>query len=117
MAMLRLPLTATLLATLLLGTNGVNVMPLVIVAVLVSYVLTARLTPVAKPAIAPGRAVVELAQGASTLTTNETAFAIAGDISGAHGLLGGKCLPGCTTRRHTPRFPRHQTVGCGRPLF
>ncbi len=48
-SMLRLPLTATLLATLLLGTNGVNVMPLVIVAVLVAYVLTARLTPVAKP--------------------------------------------------------------------
>ncbi|MEN3285263.1 MAG: hypothetical protein V7607_6403 [Solirubrobacteraceae bacterium] len=43
--MLSLPLTATLLATLLLGTDGLNVMPLVIVAVVVAYVTTARLGP------------------------------------------------------------------------
>jgi H+/Cl- antiporter ClcA len=43
--MLGLPLTATLLATVLLGTDGLNVMPLVIVAVVVAYVASARLTP------------------------------------------------------------------------
>jgi len=42
-AMLKLPLTATLLATLLLASDGVAVMPLVIVAVVVAYVATARL--------------------------------------------------------------------------
>jgi H+/Cl- antiporter ClcA len=44
-AMLNLPLTATLLATLLLGIDGLNVMPLVIVAVVVAYVTSARLAP------------------------------------------------------------------------
>jgi hypothetical protein len=43
--MLRLPLTSVLLATLLLGSDGVAVMPLVIVAVVVAYVVSARLTP------------------------------------------------------------------------
>jgi H+/Cl- antiporter ClcA len=43
--MLRLPLTATLLATLLLGADGLAAMPLVIVAVVVAHVVTARLTP------------------------------------------------------------------------
>jgi len=43
--MLNLPLTATLLATLLLGIDGLNVMPLVIVAVVVAYVTSARLAP------------------------------------------------------------------------
>jgi H+/Cl- antiporter ClcA len=43
--MLSLPLTATLLATLLLGSDGLQVMPVVIVAVVVAYVVTARLTP------------------------------------------------------------------------
>src|SRR3954468_10259218 len=43
--MLNLPLTATLLATLLLAADGLEVMPLVIVAVVVAYVVTARLTP------------------------------------------------------------------------
>jgi H+/Cl- antiporter ClcA len=41
--MLRLPLTATLLATVLMGANGIDTMPLVIVAVVVSYVATAWL--------------------------------------------------------------------------
>ncbi len=60
-AMLRLPLTSVLLATLLLGTDGLAVMPLVIVAVVVSYVVTARLTPLpdaapaAEPAAPPAR--------------------------------------------------------------
>ena len=42
-AMLRLPMTSVLLATLLLGREGITVMPLVIVAVVVSYVLSLRL--------------------------------------------------------------------------
>jgi hypothetical protein len=43
--MLRLPLTSVLLATLLLASDGLAVMPLVIVAVVVAYVAFARLTP------------------------------------------------------------------------
>ncbi|MFF2850197.1 chloride channel protein [Streptomyces sp. NPDC058001] len=43
-AMLGLPLTSVLLATLLLGAQGLTVMPLVIVAVVVSYVASATLT-------------------------------------------------------------------------
>jgi H+/Cl- antiporter ClcA len=43
--MLRLPLTSVLLATLLLGYDGLTVMPLVIVSVAVAYVVSARLTP------------------------------------------------------------------------
>ena len=54
-AMLRLPLTAVLLPTLVLQADSLNLMPLVIVAVVVSYVVVARLTPVApaEPAPAP----------------------------------------------------------------
>jgi H+/Cl- antiporter ClcA len=44
-AMLQLPLTSVLLATVILGADGVTVMPLVIVAVTVSYVASARLAP------------------------------------------------------------------------
>ncbi|MFD0426300.1 chloride channel protein [Streptomyces parvus] len=44
-AMLRLPMTSVLLATLLLGKEGFTVMPLAIVAVVVAYVITVRLTP------------------------------------------------------------------------
>jgi H+/Cl- antiporter ClcA len=44
-AMLGLPLTATLLATLLLGKDGLAAMPVVIVAVVVAHVVTAHLTP------------------------------------------------------------------------
>ncbi len=49
--MLRLPLTSVLLASLLLASDGVAVMPLVIVAVVVAYVASARLTPT--PAATP----------------------------------------------------------------
>jgi H+/Cl- antiporter ClcA len=52
-AMLRLPLTSVLLATLLLFSDGLEVMPLVIVAVVISHVVTARLTPVPVAAGAP----------------------------------------------------------------
>ena len=44
-AMLGLPLTAVLLATLLVLSDGLAVMPLVIVAVVVAYVISAWLTP------------------------------------------------------------------------
>lgn len=44
-AMLKLPMTSVLLATLLLGSEGITVMPLVIVSVVVSYVLVLRLEP------------------------------------------------------------------------
>ena len=53
--MLRLPLTSVLLATLLLYSDGLAVMPLVIVAVVVAYVASARLIP-ATTAPAPGPA-------------------------------------------------------------
>jgi H+/Cl- antiporter ClcA len=43
--MLRLPLTSVLLATLLLSSDGLRVMPLAIVAVAVAYVGSARFTP------------------------------------------------------------------------
>ena len=42
---LRLPLTSVLVTTLFLGTDAFPVMPLVIVAVVVSYVVTVRLSP------------------------------------------------------------------------
>ncbi|MBB1261921.1 chloride channel protein [Streptomyces alkaliterrae] len=48
-AMLKLPLVSVLLATLLLGTQGITVMPLVIVAVVASFVTTAKLTPPPTP--------------------------------------------------------------------
>lgn len=44
-AMLRLPMTSVLLATLLLGSPGLTVMPLVIVSVVVAYVVSLRLDP------------------------------------------------------------------------
>jgi hypothetical protein len=41
--MLKLPMTATLLATLLLSSDGLSVVPLVIVAVVTAYVASAWL--------------------------------------------------------------------------
>jgi H+/Cl- antiporter ClcA len=52
--MLRLPLTSVLLATLLLFSDGLAVMPLVIVAVVVAYVASARLAPERAPADGKG---------------------------------------------------------------
>jgi H+/Cl- antiporter ClcA len=49
--MLQLPITAVLITTLFLGTDGVNTMPLTILAVVTSFVLTKWLTgPPSKPA-------------------------------------------------------------------
>jgi H+/Cl- antiporter ClcA len=53
--MLRLPLTSVLLATLLLASDGLAVMPLVIVAVVVAYMVSARLAPSPVRGSAPGR--------------------------------------------------------------
>jgi H+/Cl- antiporter ClcA len=52
--MLRLPLTSVLLATLLLASDGLAVMPLVIVAVVVAYVASARFAPAPAPGPASG---------------------------------------------------------------
>lgn len=56
-AMLRLPLTSTLLATLLLGVDGVAVTPQVVVAVAVAFVIT-NVLPIPDPTapMAPGDA-------------------------------------------------------------
>jgi H+/Cl- antiporter ClcA len=51
--MLTLPLTSVLIATLILGSDGVAVMPLVIVSVVTAYVVAARLAPAPKPEPAP----------------------------------------------------------------
>ncbi|MGW4486642.1 chloride channel protein [Amycolatopsis sp. NPDC004368] len=53
--MLRLPLTSVLLATLLLSSDGLAVMPLVIVAVVVAHVVAAWLAP--RPAAEPDETV------------------------------------------------------------
>ncbi|WP_250293907.1 chloride channel protein [Streptomyces atroolivaceus] len=52
-AMLKLPMTSVLLATLLLGSEGITVMPLVIVSVVVSYVLVLRLERPSAASTAP----------------------------------------------------------------
>ena len=55
--MLRLPMTSVLLATVLLTSDGLAVMPVVIVAVVVAYVTSAWLIPApepARPAARPG---------------------------------------------------------------
>ena len=73
-AMLRLPLTSVLLATLLLGSSELAVMPLIIVAVVAAHVLSARLAP-AEPAAEQTEAAVEGAGPAAsgTETTRPTA--------------------------------------------
>jgi hypothetical protein len=61
-AMLGLPLTSVLLATLFLSADGLALTPLVIVAVVVSYVASARLTP--PPDAAPAAAQASAPAGA-----------------------------------------------------
>jgi hypothetical protein len=57
-AMLQLPITAVLLTTLFLGIDGIMVMPLVIVAVVVAFVLTKWLTqPKPEPGVATSAAL------------------------------------------------------------
>ncbi len=55
-AMLGLPLVSVLLASLLLSADGIELMPLIIVAVVVSYVLSARLKPLPPPSPSPAPA-------------------------------------------------------------
>ena len=55
--MLRLPLVSVLLATILLLSDGLNVMPLVIVAVVVAHVVTARLEGAVAVSAAPTQPV------------------------------------------------------------
>jgi H+/Cl- antiporter ClcA len=53
-AVTKLPLTSVLVASLLLLSDAVNVMPLVIVAVVIAYVAVAHIEPrLAGPAAAP----------------------------------------------------------------
>jgi H+/Cl- antiporter ClcA len=61
--MLTLPLTSVLLATLLLLSDGLAVMPLVIVAVVVAHVAAARITPAPAP---EGRHAARHAPGAGS---------------------------------------------------
>lgn len=58
--MLQIPMTAVLLTTLFLGTNGIKVMPIVIVAVVVSFVFSKWLTgPPPEPKVPePAEAVI-----------------------------------------------------------
>lgn len=55
-AMLNLPLTSVLLASLLLGSDGITDMPLAIIAVAVSYVVSARIAVPAQPPASPAPA-------------------------------------------------------------
>jgi H+/Cl- antiporter ClcA len=57
--MLNLPLTSVLIATVLLGADGVQAMPIAIVAVTVAYVVTARLTPPPRAAGEPQESPAE----------------------------------------------------------
>ena len=52
-AILGLPLTSVLITTILLGSDGVKVMPVVIVAVVVAYVGRAHLSPQPRTATPP----------------------------------------------------------------
>ncbi|HET7018275.1 MAG TPA: chloride channel protein [Streptosporangiaceae bacterium] len=67
--MLTLPLTSVLLATLLLYSDGVRVMPLVIVAVVVAYVISARTAPKPTSAASPAGSAGS-SPGTSTATAN-----------------------------------------------
>jgi H+/Cl- antiporter ClcA len=62
--MLDLPLTSVLVATILLFSDGLAVMPLVIVAVVVAYVAAARIAPAAAPE--PATAAPEPATAAAS---------------------------------------------------
>jgi len=66
-AMLNLPLTSVLLATLLLGGDGVQAMPVVIVAVVVAYVARAHLMPPDAPAETSGTPQADAAPGPGRL--------------------------------------------------
>jgi H+/Cl- antiporter ClcA len=58
---LRLPLTSVLLATLLLGSDGVGAMPVVIVAVVVAFVVSAWFVPHPEPELEPAETATSVA--------------------------------------------------------
>jgi hypothetical protein len=68
--MLTLPLTSVLLPTLLLLSDGLAVMPLVIVAVVVAHVAAARITPAP---VAEDRQAAQHSPGTSTDTATTAA--------------------------------------------
>jgi len=70
--LLRLPLTSVLLATLLLGSDGLGTMPVVIVAVVVAFVISAWLVPHPAPVPEPtetANSVTPAPAGAATDST------------------------------------------------
>ena len=79
--MLRLPLTSVLLATVLLSSDGLQVTPLAIVAVVVAYVASARLTPT--PRSGTGRRRGCAAAGSAVLVGRGVAAAAAADGASA----------------------------------
>lgn len=89
--MLRLPMTSVLLATLLLGSQGLTVMPLVIVAVVVSYVVSLRLTPV--PGVAAGAPTGSTRLGASPPGSSSAGSAPAGSAPAGSPPAGGQVDP------------------------
>ena len=70
-AMLGLPLTAVLITTIILGSAGINVMPLVIVAVVVTYVGRAHFSP--RPRTAPGATAATTAGAPGASATSAAA--------------------------------------------
>ena len=64
--MLGFPLTAVLIATLLLGSNGLDVTPLVIIAVAVAYVASERLRPPPAPSPAAAPSTVSTERGSQS---------------------------------------------------
>jgi hypothetical protein len=63
--LLELPLTSVLLATLILGKDGLAVMPLAIVAVVVAHMVTLHLTRASKPPAEPGEAPPDAGSGSA----------------------------------------------------
>ena len=63
--MLGLPLTSVLITALFLQSDGLTLMPLIIVAVVVAYVVTARLEPAPRPDPAAPTAAEPAAVGAA----------------------------------------------------
>jgi H+/Cl- antiporter ClcA len=90
-AMLRLPFTSVLLATLLLSSDGLQIMPLAIVAVVVAYVVSARLAPIpatspsAAPAAEPAPAAAPAAAPARSGDRTAGGSSARGEMAGGSG--------------------------------
>jgi hypothetical protein len=101
-AMLRLPLSAVLLTTLFLGSDGFPVMPLTIVAVVVAYVTANWLTP-------PAAASATTAQAAAppepvAADTDEPAPRT--PLRGGGAPVGGSGHPTGDPREDGPKLPQ-----------